>query len=562
MALYDDTLRNLMTLLEEDSPANRSLLFRHLCDLIVQNRPISKDAQRLGLIALIERILPSVEPLARMEVAEQLCAISNPPFDLARILAKDDITIGRWILDRAALSDTQWIDLISELDDTRLARLAKREGLSPSVREAVLDALEPSNGQIDPVSLSHSEQQIRDLLGRLGRENEKRAAFRLKSNQSIDPADTGNAPQKHAADLFAPHTEQSNSSSSVDLESSNDDPRLFGVDALWECDRFGILTFVSAATPVILGLPSERMAGQAIDLLLDLSPDIISRIQDRRPFDGAAALKSKPGEHWALNALPMFEPIDGHFKGFRGTLRLLDKTTPASASNKEVTQSERRRPADVAHEIRTPLNAIRGFAEMIESEIWGPVAPAYIDRSKRIAIEATRLDQLVMDLLDAGRQEEGRFDVETNACDIQMLIDNCLSHLSAAKRNLVSIEIAGELIPIWGDFRLFSRMLAKVIRTAACWTPPGRAVQVKLHQGNDRQLRINANLPLLDRDLELKDLMTPPKANTHPLLKTPLGYGLGADFAERVFDLFGGTLKLMKDQGGQYQIQLILNSST
>lgn len=559
MALYDDTLRNLMTLLEEDSPANRSLLFRHLCDLIVQNRPISKDAQRLGLIALIERILPSVEPLARMEVAEQLCAITNPPFDLARILAKDDITIGRWILDRAALSDAEWINLIGELDEARLARLAKREGLTPSVREAVLDALEPSNGQIDPVSLSHSEQQIRDLLGRLGRDNEKRAAFRLKSNQSIDLTDNGDAPQKHAADLFAPRAEQPPPD---ELESSNDDPRLFGVDALWECDRFGILTFVSAARQEILGLPAERLAGQAFDLLLDLSPDIISRIQDRRPFDGAAALKSKPGEHWALSALPIFEPIDGYFKGFRGTLRLLDQVSTSNGSSEVTAQSERRRPADVAHEIRTPLNAIRGFAEMIESEIWGPVAPAYIDRSKRIAVEATRLDQLVMDLLDAGRQEEGRFDVETNACDVQMLLDNCFSHLSAAERNLISIEKDNNLIPIWGDFRLFSRMMAKVIRTAACWTPPGRAVHLKLHQGNDRQLRITANLPLLDRDLEVKDLMTPPKANGHPLLKTPLGYGLGADFAERVFDLFGGKLKLVKGPGGSYQILLILNSST
>ena len=85
MALYDDTLRNLIRLLEDDSPASRSVLFRHLCDLIVQNRPIVRDGHRKAILALLERILPSAELLARMEVAEQLCAISEPPVDLSLI---------------------------------------------------------------------------------------------------------------------------------------------------------------------------------------------------------------------------------------------------------------------------------------------------------------------------------------------------------------------------------------------------------------------------------------------------------------------------------------------
>lgn len=563
MALYDDTLRNLLRLLEEDSPANRSLLFRHLCDLIVQNRPISKDGQRGGIIALIERFLPSVEPLARMEVAEQLCAISDPPYDLARVLAKDDITIARWILDRARLSDREWVRLIPDLDETRLARLAKREGLSPSVREAVLDALEPSNGQIDPGALSRSEQQIRDLLGRLGRETGKRAAFGLKSKEPVAAPEALEGRQGHAAHLFTPAPESQSIGSAQDLENESDDPRLFGMDALWECDRFGVFTFVSSARPEILGLPAERIAGQAFDVLLDLSADIISRVQDRRPFDGAAPLKADQGQYWAIGALPIFDPVDGHFKGYRGTLRYIPSTKIADRTAKTTEPPvEKRRPADVAHEIRTPLNAIRGFAEMIESEIWGPVAPAYIDRSKRITVEAARLDQLVADLLDAGRQEEGHFEVETNACDVQMVLDDCLSALSEPQNALITIEKESHMQPVWGEFRILSRMIAKFIRTAACWHPPGRPIHVTINQGEDRMLRISAALPLLDHELALKDLMKQPKVNAHPLLKTPLGYGLGADFAERVINLFGGSLKLVQNTHEQPKLVLILTSST
>ncbi|MGD8327441.1 MAG: hypothetical protein PVF65_11045, partial [Sphingomonadales bacterium] len=318
MALYDDTLRNLMRLLEEDSPANRSMLFRHLCDLIVQNRPISRDGQRAALISLIERMQMSVEPLARMEIAEQLCSVSNPPFELARIFARDDITIARWILDRAKLPDKGWLALIPELDETGLTRLAKREGLSPAVREAVLDALEPANGQLDPGSLTRSEQQIEALLGRLGKGSKQKRPLGLKTIKPIQAEKVTNQKTDHAAELFLAVPDGQTVTASETIEDSSDDPRLFGMDALWESDRFNIFTFVSSAVPNILGVKAEQVAGQAFDLLLDLPADIISRLRDQRPFDGVAPLASEKSSYWAISAIPMFDNNIGVFQGFRG----------------------------------------------------------------------------------------------------------------------------------------------------------------------------------------------------------------------------------------------------
>lgn len=563
MALYDDTLRNLMKLLEEDSPANRSMLFRHLCDLIVQNRPISRDSQRAGLIALIDRMRPSVEPLARMEVAEQLCSVSNPPFDLARILARDDITIARWILDRAKLDDKDWLTLIPELDEAGLNRLAKREGLSPPVREAVLDALEPSNGQLDAGSLSRSEQQIEALLGRLGKGAKRKPPLGLKATNPVKTESIAGHKTDHAAELFLAVPDGQNVTISDSVEDSSDDPRLFGADALWESDRFNLFTFVSSAVPEILGIKAEKVAGQAFDLLLDLPPDIISRLRDQRPFDGVAPLTTDSSSYWAINAIPVFDNHLGAFQGFRGTLRRLpDFAGTSSYTDQKDKFQERRKPADVAHEIRTPLNAIRGFAEMIQSEIWGPVSPAYRDRSSRIINEAGRLDSLVTDLLDAGRLEEGRLETESSACDIHLLIEDSLSHLSNDERALITLIEKGRLMPVWGEFRLLSRVVGKFFRIAACWHPAGRALEIELLQSEDRRLRLSTPLPLYEGGMEFKDLMTQPRTNKHILLATALGYGLGPDFAAQIADLFGGEMKLVQSAESEAKLQLFLNSST
>ncbi|MBL0000464.1 MAG: hypothetical protein IPO97_05350 [Sphingomonadales bacterium] len=61
----------------------------------------------------------------------------------------------------------------------------------------------------------------------------------------------------------------------------------------------------------------------------------------------------------------------------------------------------------MTHELRTPLNAIRGFGEMIESRLRGPVAQHYSDMARRIVNDASRLMAVIDDLDSAARLETG-----------------------------------------------------------------------------------------------------------------------------------------------------------
>ena len=54
-AQFDDRIRNLMALAEDNSVESRTLLFSHICDLFLQERPMESDNQVRMLIEIINR---------------------------------------------------------------------------------------------------------------------------------------------------------------------------------------------------------------------------------------------------------------------------------------------------------------------------------------------------------------------------------------------------------------------------------------------------------------------------------------------------------------------------
>ena len=60
----------------------------------------------------------------------------------------------------------------------------------------------------------------------------------------------------------------------------------------------------------------------------------------------------------------------------------------------------------VAHDLRAPLTSIRGYTDLIESEMLGPVPPIQKQNLRQIANSAMFMNRLVTDLVDAARAEK------------------------------------------------------------------------------------------------------------------------------------------------------------
>ena len=83
-AQFDDRIRNLMALAEDNSTESRTLLFSHICDLFLQERPMESDNQVRMLIEIINELISDVDLTIRIELRNILLNIDSPPTPLVK----------------------------------------------------------------------------------------------------------------------------------------------------------------------------------------------------------------------------------------------------------------------------------------------------------------------------------------------------------------------------------------------------------------------------------------------------------------------------------------------
>lgn len=136
--------------------------------------------------------------------------------------------------------------------------------------------------------------------------------------------------------------------------------------------------------------------------------------------------------------------------------------------------------AVASHEIRTPLNAVMGFANLLAGTRLDDNQRSYVGT---IATEGRRLTSLINDLLDLGKIEEGRLQLEKlpfspveTATEVIRLLG-----ARAQEQNLelrLSAQIAGPLL-VAGDALRFRQIVVNLVDNALKFTPAG-AVTVSL----------------------------------------------------------------------------------
>ncbi|MEG3160751.1 sensor histidine kinase [Sphingomonas sp. LB2R24] len=168
---------------------------------------------------------------------------------------------------------------------------------------------------------------------------------------------------------------------------------------------------------------------------------------------------------WRLSGVPAFEHASGRFIGFRGTARRprRDETAaPAKPASSPVADSLRQ----LVHELRTPTNAIAGFAELIETQLLGPVSPTYRDRATAIRTQAGDLLAAIDDLDTAARIEGHALDLRPTTVPVRALLDRVttdLQPLAALRGASLSVAMPASDCDILGDDRAVERLVGRLL---------------------------------------------------------------------------------------------------
>ncbi|WP_200910121.1 sensor histidine kinase [Sphingomonas sp. Leaf38] len=167
---------------------------------------------------------------------------------------------------------------------------------------------------------------------------------------------------------------------------------------------------------------------------------------------------------WRLSAVPAFDHASGRFIGFRGTARRprRDETAAPVQAPSPVSDSLRQ----LVHELRTPTNAIAGFAELIETQLLGPVSPTYRDRATMIRTQAGDLLSAIDDLDTAARIEGHALDLRPTTVPVGALLDRVtkeLQPLATLRGTSLSVAMPGGDCGILGDDRAVERLVGRLL---------------------------------------------------------------------------------------------------
>jgi signal transduction histidine kinase/ABC-type sulfate/molybdate transport systems ATPase subunit len=132
----------------------------------------------------------------------------------------------------------------------------------------------------------------------------------------------------------------------------------------------------------------------------------------------------------------------------------------------------------LSHELRTPLTAITGYAtSLLQRDVtWD--ADSQQRFLSRIAAESSRLGRLVNDLLDFSTIESGILRLNSDWCDIPLVLDAAVAVLPPDAASHVHVAGMPGLPAIWADHDRLEQVFVNLLGNAFGHNPPGTRVDV------------------------------------------------------------------------------------
>ncbi|MEM8530830.1 MAG: CHASE4 domain-containing protein [Chloroflexota bacterium] len=137
------------------------------------------------------------------------------------------------------------------------------------------------------------------------------------------------------------------------------------------------------------------------------------------------------------------------------------------------------------HDIKNPISAIRGYLDTLKSTQPSEMQRELISGARR---SSQNVLDLVNNILDIARLEEGRLNVHREACQIEPLMRACAEDLrvwAAQEQKSVTVVAASSVPTLHIDVGLMRRVLLNLIANAIKHTPYGTKISVGIEKTSE-----------------------------------------------------------------------------
>ena len=215
-------------------------------------------------------------------------------------------------------------------------------------------------------------------------------------------------------------------------------------------------------------LQSQLICITVIMLILSFILSLIISKKIARPIENINASAKKLPYEYNLKFLD---------KGYKEISELADTLTYASSELSKVENLRRELIANVSHDLRTPLTMIAGYAEVIR-DIPGESTPENI---QIIIDESKRLTNLVNDILDISKLQNGQTELNKSKFNLTASIKNILKRYSKLIEKdgyLIDFEYDKE-VWVFADELKLTQVIYNLINNAITYTGEDKKVTIR-----------------------------------------------------------------------------------
>jgi GAF domain-containing protein/two-component sensor histidine kinase len=315
------------------------------------------------------------------------------------------------------------------------------------------------------------------------------------------------------------------------------------------------------AAEQMLSIPASLLAGQALPELLryaarDGEPsragavyeglvEGLHMLADRgRNYNRMLELGA-PAQTLALNFAPWVGPRGAVF----GSVIVLRDVTREIESDR----AKREFISSVSHELRTPLTSIKGYVDLLLLGAGGQLSESQQSFLGVVKNNANRLMDLINDILEIGRIDSERIQLNFEEVDIAAVFADVLQTLKVQidrKAMRVTSEVSEDVPPVSADGKRIMQVVLNLASNAVKYTySEGRIVlRAGLNPAGMLQVDIEDDGVGISHE-DQKNLFRRFQRFDNPLRDEAGGTGLGLSIAKSLVELHGGEMWVQSEPG-------------
>ncbi|MFC1533813.1 ATP-binding protein [Thermodesulfobacteriota bacterium] len=239
-----------------------------------------------------------------------------------------------------------------------------------------------------------------------------------------------------------------------------------------------------------------------------------------------------------------------------GTVTVLEDITPF----KQLDEMKSDFVNMVAHELRSPLVSIRQQNSVLLEGLAGPLQEKQEDFLQRGVCKIDQLLELINDLLDIAKIEEGKHVQHIIPVDMEKIINDTIALIEPrAQEQDIDITCSFENIkPVQADPKGIEEVVSNLITNAVNYSPDGGCVELTARGlGEYIEIRITDNGVGID-EKELPKIFDKFYRIKHPRTREVMGTGLGLAIVKGIIEAHHGTIEVDSSLGKGTTFRILL----